>query len=209
MIDVLFVDEQVILVTTDLMPSATAVMNLVTLHRTASTWFLPQEHYATKTDLTEGINIPIPKGTDHTPLIMVPDMEDISAGHIHFTAIPTVTEAAVTEGRPRTPHPAATAAHATLWLLDTPITTCAITPTGIVSPHPTFAISPPDIICTTPQTGAGLAPATATTLHRKHSHAMSKTFSPHKPHHSKTVNIQDSSSDSSSNSDSNSDPLNY
>ena len=49
-------------------------------------------------------NIPTPKGTDHTPLIMIPDMEDISADHSP-TAIPTVTEAAVSEGTPHTPYP--------------------------------------------------------------------------------------------------------
>ena len=68
MIDVLFVDEQVILATTSQMPSAMAVINLATLHRSAPR-FLCQEHHAIKTDLIHGIDIPTPKGTDHTPLI--------------------------------------------------------------------------------------------------------------------------------------------
>ena len=77
MIDVLFVDEQVILASTALMPSVMAVINLATLHRTVPTRFLHQEHRATKTDPIQGINIPTPKGTDHTPAIMVPAMGDI------------------------------------------------------------------------------------------------------------------------------------
>ena len=51
MIDVLFVNEWVILAATALMHSVTAVVNLATLHRTATTRFLSQEHHATKTDL--------------------------------------------------------------------------------------------------------------------------------------------------------------
>ena len=90
MIEVLFVDEQVILATTVPMPSAMAVMNLATFPSSDPTRLLPQEHHTTKTDLIQGINIPTPKGTDHTPLIMVPDMEDISAGHSP-TAILTTT----------------------------------------------------------------------------------------------------------------------
>ena len=76
----LFVDEQVILATTALMPSVMAVMNLDTLYRTVPTRFLHQEHHASKTDLIQGINTPTIEGTDHTP-IMVPDIGDISEGH--------------------------------------------------------------------------------------------------------------------------------
>ena len=145
MIDVLFVEEQVILATTAQMPSFMAVMNLATLHRTTLPRFLPQEHHATKTDLIQGINIPTLKGTDHTPPIMVPDIGDILSGHSSAT-IPTTREAAVSEGTPHTPHLATAAAHAALQLIDAPIAT-----------H------------TTPQTRASLTPATPTTLHRKYS----------------------------------------
>ena len=182
-------------------------MNLATLHRTVPTRFLPQEHHATRTDLIQGINISTPKGTDHTPPILVPDMGDISAGHSPAT-IPTVTKATVLEGTPCTPHPATTAALATLQLMDAPITTHAETPTGIVTPHPTLTTSPADVIHATPQTRAG-----PTALHRKHSQEnpshVQDCPSPHKPHHSKTVTFQDSPSDSSSDSNSDSDHLNY
>ena len=90
----MFVDEWVILATTAPLCSVTAVMNLVTLHRTAPRRFLPQEHHSTKTDLNEGINIPTPKETDHTLPIMFPDMGDISAGHNPATIL-TVIGAAV------------------------------------------------------------------------------------------------------------------
>ena len=91
MIGILFVDEWVILSSTALMCSIMAVKNLATLHRTMQTRFPPQDHHITKTDFIQGINIPIPKGTDHTPPIMVPYMGDISASD-NPTAIPTVTE---------------------------------------------------------------------------------------------------------------------
>ena len=65
------------------------------------------------------------------------------------------------------PHPAMIAACIALWLMDAPITTCAMMPTGIVTSHPTLTTSLADITHTTPQTRAGLTPATPTTLHRK------------------------------------------
>ena len=99
MIDVLFVDEQVILPATAQMPSVMAVMNLATLHKTAPTRFLPQEHHVTKTDFIQGISILTPKGTGHTPPIIAPGMGDILAGHSP-AAIPTMTEAEVSEGTP-------------------------------------------------------------------------------------------------------------
>ena len=117
--DVLFVDKWVILATTAPMHSVTAVMNLATLCRTAQTRFFPQEHYTSETDLIQGINICTPKGTDHTPHIMVPEMGDISAGHSP-TTIPSMTEAAVSEGTHHAPYPATAAAPVTLWLIDTP-----------------------------------------------------------------------------------------
>ena len=79
LIDVLFVDKQVILATIALRHSVMAVRNFATLHRPAPSRFLPQEHNTTKTDLVQGIVIPTPKGTDHTPHIMVPDMGNILA----------------------------------------------------------------------------------------------------------------------------------
>ena len=85
MIDVLFVDEQVILAANALMPNVMALMNLATLHRTTPTIFFHQEHQTIKTDLIQGINTSNTKMTDHTP-IMVPDIGDISAGH-HPTMI--------------------------------------------------------------------------------------------------------------------------
>ena len=42
-----------------LLHSVTAGMNLATLHRTAPTRFLPQEHHATKKDFIQGIDIPM------------------------------------------------------------------------------------------------------------------------------------------------------
>ena len=143
MIDVLFVDAQVILTATALMPSVMAVMNLATLHRTAPTRFLPQEHHITKTVLIQDIDTPTTKGTDHT-LIIVPDKGDISADHSPAT-VSTMREATVLDGTPHAPLPATIAAHAALWPMDAPITTCAMTLAGIVTPHPAPTTSPADI----------------------------------------------------------------
>ena len=55
-------------VTTAPVHSITAVMNLATLHKTAPTRFLPQEHHATKTGLIPGHDTPTPKGRDHISL---------------------------------------------------------------------------------------------------------------------------------------------
>ena len=95
------------------MPSAMAGMNLATLHMTASTRVLSQEHHTSKTDIIQGIDIPTPKRTDHTPPIMDPDMGDIPAGQSP-AAILTATEATVSEGTPYGPHPAPAAAHTAL-----------------------------------------------------------------------------------------------
>ena len=51
---------------------------------------------------------------------MVTEMEDISTDH-NPTIIPTVTGAAVSEGTCHAPCPATRAAHATLWLMNTPL----------------------------------------------------------------------------------------
>ena len=67
MVNALFVDEQVILVTTAPMHSVTAVMNSATLHKNATIRFLPKECSATGTGLIPGHNTPTPKGTDPEP----------------------------------------------------------------------------------------------------------------------------------------------
>ena len=144
------------------MQSVTAAMNLATLHKTAPTKFPHQAHHTTRTDINQDINIPTSKETDHLPPTMVTDMGDISIEHNH-TAILTMTgAAAVLEGTHCTPHPAITAAHATLWLMDATITTHTMThPTGIVTPHPALTISPTDIThATSPWTRASLTSAT-------------------------------------------------
>ena len=69
--------EQVILAAIALMHSVTAAMNLATLHKTAPTRFLPEEHHASKTVLVPGHDLPGPKGTDHNPPTMGTDMGDI------------------------------------------------------------------------------------------------------------------------------------
>ena len=164
MINVLSVDEQVILLTTAMMPSVMAVMNLATLPRTALTRFLHQEHHATTADLIQGINTTTTRGTDHTS-IMVPDTGDISAGHSP-TPVPPATEAAVLEGTPNTPLPATTAACATPQPMDASITPHTMIPTGIVTPHPTLAISPIGTTHATPWTRASHTPATLTAQHK-------------------------------------------
>ena len=68
MIDVLFVDSQVILATTFPVPSVTAVMNLATLHKTVETRFLSQENNATRTGLIPAHDTPTCKGTDNNLL---------------------------------------------------------------------------------------------------------------------------------------------
>ena len=93
MIDILFVDEQVILATTALMMCAMAVMNLDTWLRAPPTRFLHQECHANMEDLIQGINTPTSSGTNYTP-IMAPDIGDITAGH-NPIPIPTMTKATV------------------------------------------------------------------------------------------------------------------
>ena len=165
-------------------------------------------------ELMQGINIPTFKGTDHIPPTMYKDMGYISTDD-NYMAIPTMTEAAVSEGMHCTPHPATTAVCVALWLMDAPNTICTMTyPTGIVAPLSTFTTSPADISHTTIlQSRACPAPTTPTALHRKQPirktmpHPRPSTH--HKSHVFKIVIIHDSLSDSSSDSESNSDPLNY
>ena len=164
MINVLSVNRQVTLATTALMPSVMAVMNLVTLPRTAPTRFFHQEHHATMEYLTQGINTPTTSVADHTP-IMVPDIGDITADHSP-APIYTTTEAATLEGTPHALLPATAAACAALQLMDAPITPHAMIPTSIVEPHPTLAIFPTGTNHTTPQTRASLTPAAPTTQHK-------------------------------------------
>ena len=140
MISLLSLDGQVILVATALMPSVMAVMNLATLPRVAPTRFLHQEHLTIMEDLIQGIDTPTTGWTDHTP-IMVSGIGDITADHSP-TTVHTVTEVAALEGTPQNLHPATTAGHTTLQLMDAPITLHTIGLTGIVTPHPTLTISP-------------------------------------------------------------------
>ena len=163
MIDVLFVDKQVILPATALMPIVMAVMNLDTLPRTAPTRFLYQECHTTTADFILGMVTPTTR-IDHTP-IMVPHREDISTGHSP-TPIPTMTEAAVLKGTPHAPLPATTAACATLQPMDAPITPCTVIPTDIVAPHPALTTSPTGTTHATPWTGASLFQATHTAQHK-------------------------------------------
>ena len=143
---------------------------------------------------------------------MVPGIRDITTDHSPTTINP-MTEAAALEGTPHTLPLATTAAHATLQLMDTPITPHAAIPTGIVTSHPTLTISPTGATCTTPQTGADLAPATPTMRHKDLSSGKSSNAQdpqpPINPTTPKTITIKDSPSDPSSDSDSDSDPLNY
>ena len=136
----LSVDEQVILATTAPMPSVIAVMNLVTLPRTAPTIILHQEHHTTMADFIQGFNAPTTRGTNYCP-IMVQDIGEITEDDSP-TPIYTVTEAAALEGTPCPFLPATAAAYATLQLMDAPITHCALIPTDIVTPHPTLTTSP-------------------------------------------------------------------
>ena len=99
------------------MHSVTAVMNLAIFHMAAPARFFHEEHHATKTDLIQGIDIPTPRGTDHTPSTMVIDMGDMSTNH-NPTAYPTMTGAAASEGKHHTLHSSTTASHSTLWLMD-------------------------------------------------------------------------------------------
>ena len=185
-----------------------AVMNL---DRTVPTRFRPQEHHTTKTDLIQSISIPTPKGTGHSPPIKIPDMGDISAGHSP-AVIPTMTEAAVSEGTPHALHSATVAAHAALKLMDTTITTCTMTPTGIVTSHPvTCHFSCRCHSCHSTDLSWSCS-SNSTTMHRKHSQEKPSNAQDLQPPINPTVprlTIQDSPSDSSSVSDSDSDPLNH
>ena len=82
-----------------------------------------------------------------------------------------MTGAAVSEGTHHAPHPATTAAHATLWPMDTPINIHTVThPTSLVASHPPLATSTTDIThVTIPWTGSSITPATPIALHMKHS----------------------------------------
>ena len=164
MIDALFVDEQVNLAATVLMPSVMAVMNLDTLHRTSPTRLLHQECHATMADFIQGIDTLATRGIDHTP-IMAPDIGYFSAGH-NPAPTTTVTEATGLEGTPHAPLPTTTAARAASQPMDAPITPHAMTPTGIVAPNPTLATSSRGATHATPQTESGLAPETPAIQHK-------------------------------------------
>ena len=175
------------------MHSVTAVMILATLHKTAPTRFLPQEHHSTKTGLVPGHNTPTHKGTDHTPPTRGRDMGDISAGHNHAN-IPTVTgAAALTDNRHCTPYPATIAAGVTLSLMDAPVTTHTMTYyTGRTAPHLRLATSPTDITHATFH-GPELVSLQELSLHFLETQPMRKVkphprpSTPHTSHHSKNV----------------------
>ena len=72
-------------------------------------------------------------------------MGDISTNY-KSTAIPTMTGAAVSEGKHHTPHPAITAAQTTLWLMEAPIAIHAVIhPTGIATLNAVLSTSPTGI----------------------------------------------------------------
>ena len=156
-------EEQVILVTTALMPTVIAVMNLTTLPRNVPTRFLHQECHTTIADLIQGIDASTTGGTDHTP-IMAPDIGDISAGHSP-THIPTMTEAAVLEGTPYALL-AIAAAHAAPQLMNVPITPHAVISTGIAILHPALFTSPVGATHATLWIRASLTSATSSTQHK-------------------------------------------
>ena len=207
MIDVFFVDEWVTLATTALMPSVIAVMNLATLHRTVPTRFLPQEHHTTKTDLFQGIDIPTPVGTDHTPPIMVPYMGDILAGHSPKD-IPTVTETAVWEGTHLTPHLATPSSSCCPLANRFPYhLSCHDTNLHSLTPSPTHHFCRHHSHHSTDQNQSCFSNSHHTTQEKAKPCLKPSTI--HKPYHSKMVTIQNSPSDSSSNLYRDTDPLNY
>ena len=191
MINILFEDKQVIFATNALMTSVMGVMNLATLPRIApTTKFLHQECHASISYLTQGINTPTTRGTDHTP-IMAPDIGDISGAHSP-TLIQTATEAAILEGTPCALLPATAAAHSAPEPMDAPISPHAMVPTGIVTLHPTLATSPMGSAHANSQNRADLVPATPATQHKDISPRESSNVQdplPHKHHYSKTVTI--------------------
>ena len=134
-----------------------------TLPRTAPTRFLNQKCHTTMAYLTQGINTPTTRGTDHTP-IMALDIGDISAGHSPVL-IPTESAAACV-----TPH-----------VMDGPITPHTLLPTGKVTLHPTLTTSPVGATHATPQTGASLAPAAPSTQHKDLSPGKSSNAQDPKP----------------------------
>ena len=82
---------------------------------------------------------------------MVLDIGDITADH-WSAPIYTATEASALEETPHALLPATTAAHATLQLMDAPITHHTVIPTGIVIPHPILTISSTGTTHATPWT---------------------------------------------------------
>ena len=61
-----------------------------------------------------------------------------------------MTEVAVLEGTPHAPLLNTAAGHTAIQPTDASITTHALSPTGIVTPHPVLTTSPADITHTTP-----------------------------------------------------------
>ena len=167
MIGILFVDEWVILATTVSMCSVMTVMNHATLHRTAPTRILPHEHYTTKTDLIQVMDIPTPKGTDYTQPIMVQDIGDISQSchHSHHNRSSRFRRHTMCSSSSQCSSLCcpSTDGH--------PITICTkIYPTSIVALHSGLTTSFNNITCSTIlQTRAAHTPVKPTALHGKHS----------------------------------------
>ena len=88
--------------------------------------------------------MPSPKGTDHNPPTIDREIGGISTDH-NYIIYPTMTGvAAVMEGTHYAPHPATTAAYATLQLTDAFITTCIKThPTAIIASIFNMPLLPP------------------------------------------------------------------
>ena len=148
MIDVLFVDEWVILVATAPMHSVTAVINLGTLHKTAPTRFLLKNTMPPRWISFKTLKYPYPKG-QITLHLLWSQIWEILTDHNPAT-IPKMRGTAVSEGTYPAPHPVTAAVHATLQLMDAPITICAMAClSSIVTPLPTLTTSPTDFTHTT------------------------------------------------------------
>ena len=66
-------------------------------------------------------------------------------------------------------------------MIEAPITTHTVTPTGEVMAYPALATSHTDVTHATPLTRAGLTPATPIALHRKHSQEKPNHTQDHQP----------------------------
>ena len=198
------VDEWVIVAVTAPMHSITAVMDSSTLHRTAPTRFICQEHHASKTGLIQSNNMPTPEWTDHTPPTMDTDMGNISTDH-NQAAIPTATgTAAVSEGTHHTPHPLWFMLPFDWWAPPLPLMPWHTQQEGS---HPIPPSPLPLLMSLTPYSmdqsqscySNSHCPMQKIQLMRK-TKPCPRPSTPHKSHCAKTVIIQDSPSDSDNDS---------